>query len=112
MFRFRSEGRMRKKAEQPDTIVDRYQHDTLAREVLPVAHGVGTGTSDKTAARDPHHHREVFAPARCGCPDVQSKAIFAHRTGARGTHWKRHLHGIGTGLESGANARPRLYRSR
>src|SRR5215469_5344437 len=100
---------MREKAEQPDTIVDCHQHDTLAREVLAVAHGIGTGTRYKTTPRDPHHHRQVFAPARGGCPDVQSKAILAHRTSARRTPWKRHLHGIGTGLDSGPNPRPRRY---
>ncbi len=75
--RLRAQLGMREIAEDPETIIDRYDDHTALGELGAVVHRLAARTGRERAAMNPDHHRCV-ADALLR-PDIEEQAVFAQR---------------------------------
>ena len=115
-FGFGGEFRVGQKAEHPQPVVDRYDHQAFFRQLLSVVEGHRAGPFGESAAVHIDQNRQRFACLlRCG-PDVQVQAILAnfalvHEFFRPGRARPRHmLHASGRKRDGLADAVPRARR--
>src|SRR3954447_26625938 len=63
-------GRMGEEAERSEAVVERDQHDAVAREGGTIIVRLGTGAGVVATPVDPHHYRHCLLGTLCWGPDV------------------------------------------
>jgi hypothetical protein len=76
---FGGQLRMGHEPERPQPVVERDEHDALARQVAPHEDRIAARALLKRATVEPDHHRPARVGGRGRAPYIEIEAVFAHR---------------------------------